>query len=249
MAGIAMNPDDGTGMTPQTQAPDAAVARAILTSFAEGFGVEPQRAAHLVAAKTVDSLAATDLKPTLLAIAVDSGATPHGCTYVSTPITTGRNHIDRLVAHAAQGSSADAVPDREEIVASNRKRARAVVEQLRRDTGDVVIDPTSLVDVPDWEQPDYHALWIETIESFASRMVFVDDWQYSVGCTTEFRSALINDIPTFDQRRQPLTYAAGLALLRQAVAEVGTAAGSGPLLTREVEAIERLLASRGENEG
>jgi hypothetical protein len=82
-------------------------------------------------------------------------------------------------------------------------------------------------------------LWITIIERFANSVVFVDDWQYSVGCTKEFEAALRLTLPILDQRLHPLSYNEALQLLRAAVTEVGSVTGNGALLVRAAEMAER----------
>jgi len=49
----------------------------------------------------------------------------------------------------------------------------------------MVIDPSSLVDMTAGSKADYHAFWLQSSQH-ADELLFIDGWQYSVGCTIEF---------------------------------------------------------------
>ncbi|HET8683893.1 MAG TPA: hypothetical protein VFM54_18785 [Micromonosporaceae bacterium] len=224
----------------------ASAAGLILTSFAAGFGVDPQAAHQLAGDFGVPSLEAADLRPALLALAAECGARPGECIYLSTPITTGRNHLDLIVEKSANGAGPPTAADRAKAVLFNRQRAQAVAERVRAAHDAIVIDPTSLVNVPGWEQDDYHALWVAVIERYARAVVFVDDWQYSVGCRKEFEAAVRLGLPVMDQRLTSFGCEDGQRLVRQAAVELESLRGSGALLPSEAaDAIECLSATRG----
>ncbi|MGE5829560.1 MAG: hypothetical protein ACM30G_14550 [Micromonosporaceae bacterium] len=213
--------------------------RVVFLSYADGLGVPWEQAERLLAEANL-SRRPDELRASLLAFTGACGAQPHGCIYLSSPITTGRNHIDRLVERSVSGRPVQP-SDREGVITANKQRARTVANAVRAQRHETVIDPTALIDVPDWKQNDYHELWVAVIEQYAKMILFVDDWQYSVGCTTEFRAALRLGLPLVDQRFEPLTYREGVRLLEAAVAEVDDAPGSGHLLRNELAAIRALL--------
>lgn len=194
--------------------------RPIVISYLDGLGVPPERAGRLVDQTDAASFDPDDLIPVLLALTARCGARPRDSVYLSTPITTGRNHLPTLErGEAADSAAHDA--ERYAAIEGNRSRARAVAVRLRGSGHQVVIDPTGLVDVPGWAQDDYHALWVAVIEAYARVVVFVDDWQYSVGCTKEFEAAVRLGLPLRDQRLAPLTYRQGMRMLEDAEREVG----------------------------
>jgi hypothetical protein len=117
---------------------------------------------------------------------------PRTALYVSTPITTGA----RFVAWR-RGPGAALDPASEEyhherlarVVTPNREAVVALVAETRERVGEPVIDPTTLEDVPGWQQFDYHRFWVDVIERFAHAVVFVDGWEYSSGCVLELAAA------------------------------------------------------------
>ncbi len=217
--------------------------RPIVISYLDGLGVPADRAGQLVDQTDAASFDPDDLIPVLLALTARCGARPRDSIYLSTPITTGRNHLPTLergevadtAAHDAQRCAA---------IEGNRSRARAVAVRLRGSGHQVVIDPTGLVDVPGWVQDDYHALWVAVIEAYAGVVVFVDDWQFSVGCTKEFEAAVRLGLPLRDQRLVPFTYRQGMRMLDEAEREVGAVSDHGVRLARAVEDVRDTFRQR-----
>lgn len=205
----------------------------VCLSFLDGLGLDTDQASALCGQFTVPSLDAERLTPHLLSLVASAGARAHDCLYLSTPITTGRHHLR---------SPRDS--DRDEIITGNRQRARAVVEHLRATRPEMVIDPTGLDDVPGWQQDDYHRLWVAVIERFARIVVFVNDWQYSVGCTKEFGAAYRHALPIFGQDLRPLTYEEGLRLLYAAAREVNAVTGVDTPLLKAIAEVDELVATR-----
>lgn len=219
-----------TGTTDTMHAPNQSTFQSVCASFLSGFGIDRDQAFSLFNRCDITSFEPGKLKPQLLDLAAAAGTRDHECLYVSTPITTGRHHL----------RSSDSV--RQEVISSNRERAKVVVQHLRVTKAEMVIDPTGLEDVPSWEQQDYHDLWVMVINRFVRSVVFVDDWQYSVGCTKEFGAAYRLALPIFAQDLQPLRYDEGLRLLSGAAREVHDVAGKRAPLLQAIAEVEDLMA-------
>ena len=146
--------------------------------------------------------------------------------YLSAPITTGRDHVDGSLSKDA-------------VVASNRRRAHRVAEQLRAVLPGMVIDPTCMEDVPGWEQPDYHSFWVEVIARYAREVIFVTGWEYSVGCATEFAEAVRLQLPTFTQDLTPLDVDTAIKLMEKAVEEYRNKRGAPVKLRRSLDAVKQ----------
>lgn len=132
-----------------------------------------------------------------------------GAVYVSAPITTGRRLQDW---HAAGRPGSHETSVRK----LNVEAASLVVQQVRERWGGVVIDPTALPDQPGWEQPDYHAFWVDIVARFTRAVVLVDGWESSEGCLREMAAALDHAVALFDQRLEPLGASALVCVLREA---------------------------------
>jgi hypothetical protein len=147
----------------------------------------------------------------------------HGAVYVSAPITSGK----RFAAwHARRGGGAAAVrPDQleefqREVVEHNRAHAKQIVKALRGSCAGVLIDPTALDDLAGWTQDDYRDLWARVIERHVCRVIFLDGWAYSNGCSYEFLVARRGGIATLDESQQPISLADGARLIQEAIAEM-----------------------------
>jgi len=157
----------------------------------------------------------------MLSFARCLGARDRQEVYVSTPITTGAayvtwrnnvgNHLDR--SHPKYRDQ-----HREHVIDKNIARIRPVISGLRRHFhGQLVVDPTSLPDVDDWEQHDYHAFWCALIEQYIRTAVFTDGWQFSTGCVREFATAIKAGVWILQEDLAPLTIPTGLQLVRDAI--------------------------------
>lgn len=143
--------------------------------------------------------------------------------YVSTPLTTGKRRAEwstELSAGRDLSEAEYARVLRAEVVEPNRDIAVRFVEQLRRQTTRLVIDPSALPDIPGWTQPDYRAFWAGVIETLAETVVFLDGWQFSHGCAYEYLVAVRTGLETLTQRMTPLRLPAAMAQLREAVEDL-----------------------------
>lgn len=146
--------------------------------------------------------------------------------YCSAPITSGKRYIDwldRIEKKFVDIDSADK-SDREshftEVIEPNRKHAQHFISQLRKQTGQIVIDPTVLPQIPDWKQQDWHSFWRQVIEKYASTVFLVDDWQYSNGCVYEFWVAHNKRIPTLNEDKHSLSLAVGIDMVTEAIGKI-----------------------------
>ena len=109
--------------------------------------------------------------------------------YVSSPLTTGQRAFEwhRKNGHGKRHPDRAANDEfRENVVEPNREDAAHFARRLRDTTGKTVIDPTAMLDLPDWSQDDYRFFWGEVIKRYCDTVVFRDGWQYSSGCAYEF---------------------------------------------------------------
>jgi hypothetical protein len=104
------------------------------------------------------------------------------------------------------------------VVQWNRARVKPIVRAVRERGHRVVIDPTTVHDVPGWRQDDYHAFWGRVIEQYAGTVVFADGWEYSSGCAREFLTALRVGARLLREDLRPLAIEEGERLIRDAIA-------------------------------
>lgn len=133
--------------------------------------------------------------------------------YLSTPITSGRAYLRLEREHFSGDEYRSAV---ERIKSDHLARASLFAAALRN-VHRYVINPGGLRDIRGWGQSDYIALWLEVIERFVTRAFFVDEWNYSRGCSQEFLACLRKGIPALDERGEAITVGLGAALIAEAV--------------------------------
>jgi hypothetical protein len=192
-----------------------------------------------------------ELIDVLLSVVRRCGDARHPFAYLSVPLTTGRAYIE-LRARKAKTGELDAgefQAERRRTVEHNRRRAYEAAKRLRANVRGMVIDPSRMIDVPGWEQRDYHRFWTSVIDQFAEEVFFLDGWQYSVGCTIEFSTAIKLGLPTLTTEFGGLNASIGRQLVYAAVqeyAEIGL--DSKPL--RDAFSIDTTdISARSESNG
>jgi hypothetical protein len=139
--------------------------------------------------------------------------------YLSTPLTTGPRFSEwrQRSATLLEDDPQYAHEHRRLVVEPNRQAARDLAEKLRRRSQLVVIDPTSLADVPDWSQDDYRFFWGRVIEEYAAKVVFMDGWAQSSGSAYEFLVAQRTGAQCFDEAMASLPVDRGRELIAKAI--------------------------------
>lgn len=166
--------------------------------------------------------------------------------YLSAPITSGRRYTAWRVSRGGSAPEPSQEEVRREVIEHNRAHAARVAQWLRSSCGATLVDPTRLEDLPGWTQDDYRTFWALVVERFACRVFFLDDWQYSNGCSYEFLTALRCGVPTFDERERPLSLAEGMRLVGAAVAEMRGQSLPTSFLERVLEELARLHSTETE---
>jgi hypothetical protein len=165
--------------------------------------------------------------------------------YVSAPITSGRRFHDWILR--SNGSLPNpAGPEYVEehqrwVIEPNREHAFLVITALRqKHQSRVIIDPTAMGDLPDWNQNDYRYFWGEVIRQFVSQLVFVNDWQFSSGCAYEFLVATQEGLPTLDESGTRITLRRGLQLLMEVRSSIHTHSESARFFDKIVRELSQL---------
>jgi hypothetical protein len=140
-------------------------------------------------------------------------------TYVSTPLTSGERLSNWLLRSNPKPEKGHGYEEqlRRLVIEPNRQVARRFVARLRRSLNTVVIDPTALPDMSGWSQEDYHSFWGQVIEKYASKVVFMNGWSYSNGCTYEFLISHLGHAHVLDQAMRPLSRSKGGEMIRTAI--------------------------------
>lgn len=215
----------------------------VLVSFLKGCGVAEEKAGRIireVAPEPADQLNKTEISDLLLSLVGRGVDDRHPVTYVSVPITTGRAYLDWCIRHPdSSRRTTRAWVVRQEVSDANRRHARDVIGKLRARLPGMVIDPSSLVDIDHWKQADYHAFWLKVISKHADELLFIDGWQYSVGCTIEFAEGVRLSLPLLTERREQFDVDAGLRLIYKALQEYSDARIDSTPLRGALETAEK----------
>ena len=142
-------------------------------------------------------------------------------TYASVPITSGRafaNWFRSVGRTLTKGTDEYNASLRAFVILPNVQHAAAFIELLRWRSGGLVIDPTA-VDVPGWDQDKYNSFWRLVIERHVRRVVFLNGWEHSNGCTMEFEVAQRLFLDCVDEGLEHLSLARGASLLATAISE------------------------------
>ncbi len=148
--------------------------------------------------------------------------------YLSTPITTGRRFIDWWEATGRllePNSAAYKASYLENVRTPNEADACVVASGLNTTSEKIrLVNPVDFPEPFGWDQATFHTFWTEVIRRYVHQVVFVDGWEFSVGCCREFAAAIGNKVPCLDQRGLPLTPVVGRRLLARARKRLANAA-------------------------
>lgn len=179
----------------------------------------------------------------------------NGVFYCSAPITSGKRYLDWLKRIEKQFVDIDSADKSyhelhfKEVINPNRKHAQKVIERLRQQTGNIVVDPTALPCISGWTQQDWRSFWQQVIERYATTAFFVNDWQYSNGCVYEFYVAQKKGIPTFNEEQQPLNLAIGIDMITEAILSVQQRGGSTSFVEEVLKEMKDLLVELEDSNG
>lgn len=130
-------------------------------------------------------------------------------TYVSTPINTGEKFITwySSVGKTMVENSKEYNEEKyRSIIEPNMRSAKEYINEFRRTNNKVVIDPTTFEDKTlKWSQDDFYNFWSDVIKELVSEIIFLDGWEYSIGCCYELLSAVEKKINMYSQDLRRLT--------------------------------------------
>lgn len=145
-----------------------------------------------------------------------------GATYVSVPITSGPRFLEWFKTRGVQlepNSREYAEELLQSVIRPNCEAVTNRVAELRSVTKAVVINPAAF-NRPDWTQDDYRYFWGYVIERFVNKVVFLNGWQFSSGCSYEFLKCIRSGISAFGEDGNELDSERGYKLIESAIAEM-----------------------------
>ena len=152
---------------------------------------------------------------------LDSVIEGRSAYYVSTPMTTGKSSFEPLHGAAMDRSVPGPLREhRRNTTHRNHAYVRKLVNRLRRSLASPVINPMAITGLPGWTQSDYRVLSAHVIERYVHTVIFVDDWQYTLGCSYEFLVARQTGAKTVTHKLEEVSVAQGIRLIGGAVDEL-----------------------------
>ena len=139
--------------------------------------------------------------------------------YISTPINTGRKYIDWYLSACKTINNSDLVEQRRKMVINhNIKNAKLCIEKIRKDTKKVIIDPTTFENEGlNWSQEEFYLFWDKVIKVLIDEIIFLDGWEYSIGCCNELLSAIKYNVCIKSQNMKPMNLHSAILLIHKSI--------------------------------
>lgn len=129
--------------------------------------------------------------------------------YVSTPISTGEIFINwyssvgkKFVDNSIEFNN----ERRKNVIEPNIRNAKTNIKKIKNKINKIVIDPTNFEkQILDWSQNELYQFWKKVIETLVDSIIFLDGWEFSIGCCVEVLTAIENGIEIYSQDMDILT--------------------------------------------
>ncbi|WP_250931547.1 hypothetical protein [Clostridium felsineum] len=129
--------------------------------------------------------------------------------YVSTPINTGNKFVkwycsigNGLIKNSKEYNNSKKL----NVIQPNVQNTRNFIKELRKRNNKIIIDPTTFEDNTNkWSQNDFYSFWQNVINELISEVIFLDGWEYSVGCCYELIAAIKKKINIYSEDLNILT--------------------------------------------
>ncbi|MCD6193612.1 MAG: hypothetical protein J7L26_09120, partial [Candidatus Aminicenantes bacterium] len=115
-----------------------------------------------------------------------------------------------------------------------------IADTIFSNTNEVIINP-KLLNIPSWEQEDYHFFWGEVIKSHIYKIIFFPGWEFSNGCNYEFAIATKHGIKTSDLNGKSFTILYGIRLIKKALKEMNKEGLSTSFIEKNLEYLKGIL--------
>ena len=128
--------------------------------------------------------------------------------YISTPINTGKRFIHwySLIGKDLTNNDEFNKGRFENVIKPNTQNAKYNVKKIRKKTNKIVIDPTNFEnEMLGWNQDEFYEFWDRVIKKLVNYVIFLDGWEFSIGCCYEVLSAIESGIEIYSQNERVLT--------------------------------------------
>lgn len=140
--------------------------------------------------------------------------------YISAPITTGTNFLEWYLTRGIpiKESNEYKKVHYDEIITPNSEKILKFHQELSQKFNTPIIEPASF-EMPGWSQDDYLRYWEEVINHSVMKIIFMDGWCYSKGCTYEYFIGLKKGIELVDQNQNPIDKSWAIEHIQKAISE------------------------------
>lgn len=128
--------------------------------------------------------------------------------YMSTPINTGEKFIDwySLIGKNLTDIEEFSKERFKKVIKPNIRNAKDNINKIREKTNKIVINPTNFEnEMLSWSQDEFYEFWDRVIKTLVNYVVFLDGWEFSIGCCFEVLSAIESGIEIYSQNEKILT--------------------------------------------
>ncbi len=81
-----------------------------------------------------------------------------------------------------------------------------IMQRRLRKTNKIVINPTNFEnEMLGWSQDEFYEFWDRVIKTLVNYVIFIDGWEFSIGCCFEVLSAIESGIEIYSQNEKALT--------------------------------------------
>jgi hypothetical protein len=140
--------------------------------------------------------------------------------YISAPITTGTNFYEWYLKRGSliEDSNEYKNAHYNEVIKPNLDKILKFHKDLSHKFNIPIIEPASF-EMPGWDQHDYLSYWENVINHCVIKIIFLDGWCYSTGCTFEYYIGLKKGIELIDHNQIAIDPEWALVHIKQAIAE------------------------------
>ncbi|MFQ9617746.1 MAG: hypothetical protein ACLRY8_20335, partial [Clostridium butyricum] len=128
--------------------------------------------------------------------------------YMSTPINTGKRFIEWYSLIGKDFTNNDKFNEEKfkNVIKPNTQNAKYNAKKIREKTNKIVINPTNFEnEMLGWSQDEFYEFWDRVIKTLVNYVIFIDGWEFSIGCCFEVLSAIESGIEIYSQNEKALT--------------------------------------------
>ncbi|MFH2108555.1 MAG: hypothetical protein ABII93_07795 [Chrysiogenia bacterium] len=137
-------------------------------------------------------------------------------TYISAPISSGKRFLQWYKTEGIKLNSESDEYNKSlflKVIKKNNHDSEKKISKINKIENNLIVDPTKL-DFSEWTQNDYRIFWSNFIKKHVSKIIMLNDWEYSIGCVTEFKTGILNNIDIFNENNKLIEKEEGLKRIK-----------------------------------